>query len=239
MPTRSSPSIRTEASTLNPGGRTRVEERHGIRPAREPKASQPAAPLPAEHVSSGILLEEFAPPERPEYTLLRGALEAAPVLRCQAARLMELHPTGAGGHDSVHDEHMEVVVRVQRAPEPLRKGDRRELAAPGRRRARPSQRRPERANEDPKHGAGHLRVPVQERSQSLGQREHPLPDRKMREHMVREVRRDLGHPPGVARRAHPPPLARERQEALLPAVAASNSCEPKREDSAFEVAPGT
>lgn len=41
-PRRSSPSIRTEAAMLNPGGSPRVEERARIRPAREPKASQPA-----------------------------------------------------------------------------------------------------------------------------------------------------------------------------------------------------
>ncbi|HSH75084.1 MAG TPA: hypothetical protein VLA09_05355, partial [Longimicrobiales bacterium] len=53
----------------------------------------------AEHVPRRIFLEEPALPKRPEHSPLHGALETAPLLPCQATRLMRLHPTGRGRHD--------------------------------------------------------------------------------------------------------------------------------------------
>ena len=55
-----------------------------------------------------------------------------------------------------------------------------------------------RAEQDLKYSTGDANVPVEVRTQPLGDRKHPLPCRNVRQHVVGEVGGDLAHAPGVA-----------------------------------------
>ena len=52
--------------------------------------------------------------------------------------------------------------------------------------------------------------------------------------MVHQVRRRLGHAPGPAGRAEPAPLAAQRDELVVAAVAAVQAQQAIRQDAAFE-----
>ena len=83
----------------------------------------------------------------------------------------------AGDH-AVEGQYVVVVVRVERTPEALEKGDGSELRVANRgRRAQAcvTERRPERPEEDAEHPARHLRRLVQEGPKPLGHGQHPLP----------------------------------------------------------------
>ena len=54
--------------------------------------------------------------------------------------------------------------------------------------------------------------------------------------MIGEMRRRLDHAPGVARRAPAAPLARERDEEVVPALPTSGPRETVSEDAALEIA---
>ena len=58
--------------------------------------------------------------------------------------------------------------------------------------------------------------------------------RHVRDDVVHQVRRRLRHPPGPARGAEPAPLAAERQQLVMPAVAAAQAQEAVGQDAAFE-----
>ena len=132
-----------------------------------------------------------------------------------------------------------MVVRVERTSEALGKGDGSELRVANRgrhARTRVTERGPERPEEDGEYGARHLGRLVQEGPQTLGYGQHPLSDGEVRDHLVGQVRRHLRHAPGVAGRAHPPTLAGEGQEPVMPAVRAAHTGKAVRQDAAPQVA---
>lgn len=95
------------------------------------------------------------------------------------------------------------------------------------------------AQQDGQHGADRPRFALHLISdwpaQPFGHRADPLAHRQRREDMIDQVRRRLRHTPGVARRARPAPLARKRNENIMPTVRAAGARETVGEDAAFEV----
>ena len=85
------------------------------------------------------------------------------------------------------------------------------------------------AQQDVQHGADRPRLALPPDSnrpaQSFGHREDPLAHRQWREDVIDHVRRGLRHPSGVARRAQPAPLTRERNEKIMPTVRAAGAGE--------------
>jgi hypothetical protein len=63
---------------------------------------------------------------------------------------------------------------------------------------------------------------------------HPLPHRHVRDDMVHQVRCRLRHPPGPSRGAEAAPLAAERQQLVVPALAAAQAQEAVGQDAALE-----
>ena len=64
-------------------------------------------------------------------------------------------------------------------------------------------------------------VAVQEVTESLRHREHPLAHRQPRDDVIGEMSGGLDHAPGVTRRAHAAPLAGEGNEEVVPALPAT------------------
>ena len=54
------------------------------------------------------------------------------------------------------------------------------------------------SNEDAQHGAGDVRVRLEEGAQPLRHAQHPLPDGKLREHMLGDVGGDFCHTARIA-----------------------------------------
>jgi len=81
-------------------------------------------------------------------------------------------------------------------------------------------------------------VALQEVAQALRHRKHPLPHRQRWQDAIGEMRCRLHHAPRVARWAHAAPLARERDQEIVPALPALPAPRPgkaRRKDSAFQV----
>lgn len=87
---------------------------------------------------------------------------------------------------------------------------------------------------DLQHGCNQLGLCGQQQAQGDGQRQHPLAYRHMGDDVIHQVRRSLRHAPGSARWAEPAPLATERDELVVAAVAAVQSQEAVGQDAAFE-----
>ena len=60
---------------------------------------------------------------------------------------------------------------------------------------------------DCKHRATELVIPGEPITKLEGKAQHPLPNRRAREHVVDEMRRTLGHPTAAAARAEAPTFA--------------------------------
>jgi hypothetical protein len=73
-------------------------------------------------------------------------------------------------------------------------------------------------------------------AQRVGHGENPLSQRRLREHVVQQVRGGLGHPPAQARRTEPAPLTAERDEMTLRAAGARHQGEAPAEQAAIEIA---
>ena len=86
------------------------------------------------------------------------------------------------------------------------------------------------------HRAERLGVAVQEVAQALRDRQHPLAHRQRREDLVDQMRRRLGHAPGVAGRTYPAAFARKRDQEIVSALLAASAGEAVGQDAAFEVA---
>src|SRR5437899_248908 len=78
------------------------------------------------------------------------------------------------------------------------------------------------------HRTGELAVPREEVSEAMRQREDPLAHGHPRQHLVHEVRRLLAHASTAAAGAEPAPLAGERHESFVSAVAAAHPREAAR-----------
>jgi len=74
-------------------------------------------------------------------------------------------------------------------------------------------------------------------TQALWYGENPLPCGHMWQHVVGEMRGDLAHPPGVARRAYASPLAGERDQPLVAATLTAGPGEAMGQNAALQVAP--
>ena len=76
---------------------------------------------------------------------------------------------------------------------------------------------------------------MQEGTETLGEREHPLARREVGQHVIREMGGELGHAARVAGGADAPALAGERDQALVAAVLTAGASEPVRQDAAAQV----
>jgi len=147
-------------------------------------------------------------------------------------------PLGAGV-DPVEDERVEVEVRVQGGAEALDEGDRAALAArsaPLLARA-PAKLGEECAEEGAEHGAREPRVVGAAIAKRIGKRQDPLADRHLGEDAVDEVRRGVGHAPPAAGGTEAASFARERNEAIEPAVVAVHAQEAEGQHTTAEVVP--
>jgi hypothetical protein len=97
--------------------------------------------------------------------------------------------------------------------------------------------RQQRADEDAEYGAAEAVVPGEGVAEAVRQGENPLPDRQTAENVVNEVSCQVGHAPAAARWTEPPPLARKRDQDLVPAAVAAESGEAARHGAAGEKLP--
>jgi hypothetical protein len=124
-------------------------------------------------------------------------------------------------------------VEVQRRPKSLDRRD--STTADAATLGSPALERQQGTDEDSEHGATELVVPGERVAEAVRQREHPLADGKPAQHVVDQVRGEIGHAPPTARRAKPPPLARERNQDLVLAFVAPETGEATGEDTARQV----
>ncbi|HYC50610.1 MAG TPA: hypothetical protein VEB19_05805 [Gemmatimonadaceae bacterium] len=130
---------------------------------------------------------------------------------------------------------MKVHIRIQRRAEALNCGDSTTLtrASPALAGAAPLEAQ-QRADEHRQDLATEPVIPSEDITQSIGESEHPLPDRQAAEHVINQMRRELGHPPPAARRAEAPALAREGDENLVSAALTAKAGEAACERAAGE-----
>ena len=98
--------------------------------------------------------------------------------------------------------------------------------------ARAAQGGADRAQEDLEDGAGEVRVALKEGAEPLGQGQHPLAHREMRQDVVGHVGGDLCHATAVAGGADAAALAGERDQALMAAVLTACSSKTMGQDAA-------
>ena len=132
---------------------------------------------------------------------------------------------------------MEVEVQVQGGAGALHERD---GAARAARRGPPKSRAPaelgeERTEEGAEHGAREPRVVGAAVAERVGKRQDPLADRHLGEDAVHEVRRGVGHAPSTAGGTEPATLARERYQAVLPAIVAVRAQESEGQHAAAQV----
>jgi hypothetical protein len=92
----------------------------------------------------------------------------------------------------------------------------------------------DRANEDPEDPARERRVVGEAVAKREGEREHPLPDRRLGQHAVDEVRCGVGHASATARGTEAAALARERNDTVETAGVAVHAHEAVREHPAAQ-----
>src|SRR5439155_11054805 len=154
---------------------------------------------------------------------------------------VELQGAALGlGEDPVEHERVEVDVQVQPTPEALDHGDGASLralqAAPACAAAVVAEDRPDVHRQ---YRAAEPVVPGDEVPEAMGHCENPLPHGYARQHLVHEVRGLLGHASTAAAWAEAPPLARERHEPFVGAVAAAHSGKAARQDATREELPNS
>jgi hypothetical protein len=130
---------------------------------------------------------------------------------------------------------MDVDVEVEGAPEPLEHGHTATAAVADAARPRPrAQVAFHGAVEEARHRAAQVVAPRQQIAQPVWQGEDPLPHGDIREDVVHEVRRALGHPPAAATGAEAAPLAGERDQPLGPAGVAPEPGEAAGKEAAAQ-----
>ena len=118
---------------------------------------------------------------------------------------------GVLAEHAVEREDVEVEMRVERATKALGERDGADLSVSGGPGARAAERGTERPEEDGEHRGGHTRLVVEEGAEPLRKREDPLAHGQVRQEVVGQVRRDLGHAAGVAGKAGPSSLGAGRR----------------------------
>jgi hypothetical protein len=91
------------------------------------------------------------------------------------------------------------------------------------------------AQEGTEHGAGQLRVVGTSVTEWIGQGEHPLPAGDFGKYAVYQVRSGIGHATTATGRAEAATLAREGDEAIVPAVVAVKAKEAVGQHAATKV----
>jgi hypothetical protein len=76
---------------------------------------------------------------------------------------------------------------------------------------------------------------LKEIAQALGQRQHPLPHRDLRKHMVHQMRGGLRHAPGIAGRTDAPALAGVGNQKIMPAAATTGAGKAMRQDPTLQI----
>ena len=128
---------------------------------------------------------------------------------------------------------MEVHVQVERAAKALDDGDRTGAAvAMTRCLGSLSVEAQQGTRVDRKHRAAERMIPGQPIAKLEGKAQHPLPNRRAREHVVDEMRRTLGHPASAATRAEASTLAGERDQTIGAAARTPKPGKPMREHAA-------
>lgn len=126
------------------------------------------------------------------------------------------------GVDAVERQRVEVDVQIERRAEALDEADGAALLranAPLPPRA-PAQLREQGPDEGAQHLAREPRVVGAAVTEWVGQREHPLTDRHLRQHAIDEVSRRICHATPATRRTEAAALAREGDEAVVAALVA-------------------
>ena len=141
--------------------------------------------------------------------------QPAPLVKTKGATLVF-------GEDAVEDQRVKMDVEVQRAAEAL--DDHHTTAASALDavvpRTLPKYPR-DGPEEDARHHAAQPVVPSQLVSQASGHRQHPLPDAHVRQYGIDQMCRTLRHTPRAATGTERPVLARERDQPIESARAAS------------------
>lgn len=171
---------------------------------------------------------------------MHGLEDVGQVARAQAPRRAEAGRRRAGVpglvEDAVQHERVEVDVQVEGAAEALHADDGPRAAV---RDAVPvagptAQGVQHGGDEEGAQIPAQLPVERHREAQRERQREHPLAHGDARQHAIEKVRRGVRHAPAAAGRADAAPLARERDEQVVPATGAAHARETPGQDAAVE-----
>jgi len=163
--------------------------------------AEPTRALPGEHAGGNELVEESLATEVAEDALLDHRLHVGDAIGRQVMGPVKLDLAVVGlAEDAVEDDEVVMGVDVERGAEAMKEAYGSELGVRRRSWAGASELGSNRAEQDLKYSTGDANVPVEVRTQPLGDRKHPLPCGHVWQHVVGEVRCDLAHTPGPDRR---------------------------------------
>jgi len=194
--------------------------------------------LPGVQVGDGGLVEEFAAQEEAEHAATQRLLKPLDVPGSRVARLVEVNGTvGVRGEEAIEDDEVEVEVEVgvEGGAEAVKEGDGAELGVRRSIVTESQEERADRPQQDAEHGSGERRVPGQERTPPLRQREDPLANGQRRQDLVAEMGGDLHHAAGVTGGADPTALAGKGDQTLGAAVSATGAGEAVGQDAAAQI----
>lgn len=136
--------------------------------------------------------------------------------------------------NAVEKQHVKMNVQVQCRAEALNQGDSpgmgSTLVEPG----LLDQVGGHRAIDDLQHFAHHGGLLGKQKTQFVGETQHPLPDGLFRQHFINQQGGGLRHSPSTATRAEPPPFATESNQAFMLAIFAAHPQESVIKPTAFE-----
>jgi hypothetical protein len=122
---------------------------------------------------------------------------------------------------------MKMQVGIEAGAETVNEGHRAETRRGTRTRAVRPQALLHGAQEQAQSSTLEIGVAVQEVAQARGHRQDPLAQRQVRQDVIGEMRRRRHHAPRVARGANAAPLARERDQEIVPTLPGARSpCPP-------------
>ena len=218
----------------------------GARPERDSSLDRGAADagergrLLGERVDIGgvIHLEPPARKQAAHAAVDRGEQPGHLLVARRLGRVKLERAIGALGEDAVQKEGVEMDVQLKAAPEAL---DHRHRAAPATAHARTAGPVPIEtehcADGDAEDRAAELVVPGEEVAHAVGQAEHPLAHRDVREDVIDQVCRLLRHAAAATTRTEAASFAREGHEALVGAVVAPHAREASAERAAGQELP--
>jgi len=179
--------------------------------------------------------EQTAAHEHPQQPLAHLRLHLGDGGGIEAAGGMKDDPARGGLEHAVDDHAVEVQVGIEVGAEAVDEGHGSEPRRGARTGAARAQAGLHRVQEQPQGRALQVGVALQEVTQALGYREHPLPQRQVRQHAIGQMRCGGHHAPRVARGAHAAPLAGERDQEIVAALPAPGPGKAMGEDAAFQV----